>query len=182
VDQYGRQEVSNNWAQTKGKFGTRPDEPESIVRVWDNWTITALGEFWMYKGLRPRPAEEQNCFAANTWEDETIGFIKQLTARLRGKWPNGRIFYRLQTRGLIGHILMYGHEPLWNQIMAGQGNGKITKDVESATVYSEAKEATPIEPLITTVWLSMGIPQSPRHNELFRKTEAAPSELRERVA
>jgi len=170
VDQWGREQVSNDWAETTGKYSTRSDEPKTIVRVWNNWTITAVGEFWMYKGPRPRLAADQNCFAAKRWEDETISFIKELTERMRQKWPKSRIFYQLRTRGLVGHIVMYDQEPLLNHILIGQGNGKMKKDVESAIMITEPKGATPIEPLIATVWLGIGLRQSPRHNELFAST------------
>jgi hypothetical protein len=65
---------------------------------------------------------------------------------------------------------MYDEQPLWNHIIAGEG--KIEKDSESKTCIADPTGEIAIEPIISSLWLSMGMTQSPRHKELFEKAIA----------
>jgi hypothetical protein len=173
VREDGRENVSNNWIESVGSFSDRPDVPRTIVRIWDDWTVTARGEFWMYRGRVLGQQEEQNCFVAKTWEDQTISFVQQLVARMRRKWPTGRIFLQLQMRALKGHVLMYDEELLLRYALNGRAaRGRIEGNADSQMVIVEGGEID-MEPLIATVWLHLGIDESPRHAELFQKAPQA---------
>lgn len=161
VSEYGRKNLNNSWVETAGSYQMRPERPETLVRVWDNWAVTATGEFWMYKAPRPGEPGEHDSFAAETWEDETMAFVPQLIARMQQKWPTSRIFLQLRGLRMKDHLVLYSSHIV---------KGRIGKDLESKVVTVEPSCPVNLEPLIGTLWFSLGQEQSPRHSKLFPQT------------